>query len=153
MRRSLLVLAGLAAATVPQLTGAVPHARAPHAFATRTVSVHVRCEGGRLAAAEVNPDPVTLVQGDSLAWALTDSSDAESFTIEPSTAPGQTKPWPFADEAETRRGRKRSPARGRRMRANAEGRYRYNIVAECPTGRGDETREVEIDPDIIIRAR
>jgi hypothetical protein len=162
MRRT-IALAALALAAVPPLSGALPHAgrstQATQATQTthHTVTVQIRCASGRIASSEVSPDPVEMVQGDSLDWTLTDDSDVEEFSIEPQTIRGQTKPWPFADELAARRGRKRArggePARARRMRADAEGRYRYAIVAQCPTGQGGETREVEIDPDIIIRAR
>jgi len=156
MRRT-IALAALALAAVPLLTGALPHAGRSTRLTHHAVTVQIRCADGRIASSQVSPDPVEMVQGDSLDWTLTDDSDVEEFSIEPQTIRGQTKPWPFTDELAARRGRKGArgggPARARRMRADAEGRYRYAIVAQCPTGQGGETREVEIDPDIIIRAR
>ena len=52
-----IVLAALALAVLPQLTGAVPYR------AQQTVSVQIRCADGRIASSEVAPDPVELAIG------------------------------------------------------------------------------------------
>jgi hypothetical protein len=147
MRRPLLLLGGVGIAAALHLTGALAHGT-PSARARRNVTVHIRCDGARLAASQVNPDPVELVQGDSLDWVLTDSSDVDAFEIEPIDIAGQAaRPWPFAETAGSRRGRRGAPALARGMRARAAGRYAYAVTARCGAG-----AEVTIDPIIIIRA-
>ena len=101
----------------------------------------------------MSPDPVEMFEGDTLEWRLTDDSDVEEFGIQPQTFPGNAKPWPFMDAVARARGRRRAPMRGARMRANAEGRYRYAVTARCGATGGNGGSEVEIDPDIIIRSR
>lgn len=152
MRLALLAVAGLAAVAVPHLGDASPRP-SPALRSSVAVTVHIRCDGDRLASADVRPDPVEMFQGDTLEWRLTDSSDVEDFGIQPQRYPGNAKPWPFADAVAGVRGRRQAPLRGARMRGNAVGRYRYAVVARCGATGGNGGSEVEIDPDIIIRSR
>ena len=149
MRRPLATLGGVGVLVLAlHLTGA-PALGGLAQPRTRSVTVHIRCAGGS-ATSRVNPDPVEMVQGEELAWVLTDSSDVEAFSIVPRDIPNgrAAQEWPFADGPGARRGERGTPARGRGMRANAAGRYRYDVTASCAGG-----DEVTIDPDIIIRAR
>ena len=150
-----ILLAGVGALAALHLADARALGAPPPRLDERTVAVTVRCTSGQGAQARVDPDVVEIAQGDSLRWALSDDSDEASFEIVPRDHPNGrgAREWPFADASGERRGRRNAPASGRGMRADAAGRYRYDVRATCGGGGGGAGREVTLDPDSSIRAR
>jgi len=101
--------------------------------------VQVHCPAGPNAAF-VTPVQIRIAVGDSLEWRSTGQVVADSIFI---TLKDPEQAWPFAGNSA--RGGQVAMARG----AHARGTYAYNVRMLCRLP-GGGTREVIIDPDIII---
>jgi hypothetical protein len=143
MRARVLLLGGavvLGASTVVGISGAATQRPAQ----TVTVNVRVDCLAGRGVAFSLIPWAATLYPGDSIDWALDQTSTVDSMEIVDLKGRG----WPF---------KKKPPYKAKRGKgigardldaAQKAGKYNYGVLAYC--NRGAETDTVLIDPDMII---
>lgn len=105
----------------------------------KTERVMVHCPAGNNPGF-VTPAQVRIAEGDSVEWRMTGQVTSDSIEI---SLKDPQQVWPFAG----------APSRGgSSARANAartKGTYGYNVTLQCRVP-GGGTREVVIDPDIII---
>jgi len=139
VRRKLL---GMLAITVVPVLLATSNSVQASRMATRDVTIDARCTDGEGTSVTLRPWNLKIKQGDDVRWVLNGDANSDDITITPKRAA-----WPFLDRRAYRGGRGR-PARTGGMRANARGRYSYNVTLICTNGANADT--VVIDPDIIV---
>lgn len=138
-----LLVTGVTLAAVPAPSrglpaGSEPAGAEPVRRTTHTIMVNLTC--GDDTDDWVSDSTVRAIRGDTITWELTPESNVEDFKVKKKRLLGR---WLF--ERADVPGAPGNPARGDDMKANAEGRYTYEIKGRC---RGPE--KAEIDPDIII---
>lgn len=102
-----------------------------------TVMVTMQCGVG---ADSVHPTELHVKRGDEIVWEMTPESDAQQIRIKKKNLFGR---WLF--RTNVIEGDRQNPARGRDMKEDAEGRYRYDVIGICQGGPNEL-----IDPDIIV---
>lgn len=102
-----------------------------------TVMVTMQCGPG---ADSVYPVELHAKRGDEIVWQMTPESDAHQIRIKKKNLFGR---WLF--RTNVIEGDRQNPARGRDMKEDAEGLYRYDVIGICQGGPNEL-----IDPDIII---
>src|SRR3954471_12787416 len=142
MRTKSFFMAG-AAGVVAITTAASRQAPSRRVPSTVTVAVEPRCPVGRDTQAVITPWNVTIAQGDDIEWAISEKGSATAISIVPKAPQG----WPFATHQGN--GTRQARARASGMRANARGRYSYNVEYVCRAGTPNADT-VRIDPDVII---
>jgi hypothetical protein len=120
------------------------HPIASHrAEAAVSVLVEPRCPVGRDSQAVITPWNITVAQGDSVDWTVSEKGSATAITI----VPKNVRTWPFT--ANRSNGNRQNPARASGMRANARGRYSYSVEYVCRAN-SPNPDTVRIDPDVIV---
>ncbi|MCU0626103.1 MAG: hypothetical protein MUF21_06390 [Gemmatimonadaceae bacterium] len=130
-------------------TGALVAARPAPARAARhrdvaEVTIGAKCLAPGESRIVVTPDTLVIAQGESVSWAIEANSRVEAIAIRPKNQ----RSWLF-EERPPYTGTRTTPAVASRMRADARGRYSYNVTVTCRDSTGQTWMET-LDPDIIV---